>query len=241
MSEAVMCRTFPVSRVLPATAPLPETDYPQAVAAHLGGPIESCSRYHGKLVANVCPHPLIAALHGAFCGHRPIRLSPDIVWLTITQGLATHIDQNAETLRRQFVTHDDRLTIQVRRDDFIKGCPENPWPDVFSEFSQQVRAHVGSAYELIIADFSTTGPVERAASEIVLLDAVQSYFAYELLTACGIPSITLDGNENDWLSMSAKVEDFADLGLDWWIRHLQPILREFASVAAGRRGIRSFW
>src|SRR5262245_36947832 len=80
--------TFAVSDVSPTTKPLPEIPYPQAVAAFLDGPVESCSCYHGRLVANVRSHPLVGALHAAFRDHRPVCLSPDIVWLTLAQGLA---------------------------------------------------------------------------------------------------------------------------------------------------------
>src|SRR5262245_22657558 len=127
--------TFAVSDVAPATEPLQELTYHQAVANFVGGPVESCSKYHGRLVANVVSHPLIAALHGAFASHRPLRLSPDIIWLTITQGFAVHVSRNAEGLRRHFVSHEGKVKIVVRRDDFIKGSPENPWPEVFTEFS----------------------------------------------------------------------------------------------------------
>src|SRR5262249_21944116 len=156
-------------------------------------PVESCSRYHGKLVAEVRSHPLIGALHAAFSSHRPVTLSPDIIWLTLCQGFAHHINMNAETLRRRLVSHEGKLRLAVRRDGFVKGSPENDWPGVFAEFSEAIRAHIGDAHGLIVANFSTTGPVERAASEVVLLDSMQAFFSYEVHTICGIPSITLEG------------------------------------------------
>src|SRR5262249_17854630 len=155
------------------------------------GPVESCSRYHGKLVAGNRSHPLIGALHAAFATHRPVCLSPDIIWLTLTQGLAHHINANAEQLRHLFVQHEGKLKIIVRRDDFSKGSPENPWPEVLAKISAAIHEHIGDAHGLIVAGFSTTGPVERAASEVVLLDAMQAFFSYEVHTLCGIPSITL--------------------------------------------------
>ncbi len=233
-------RTFAVSRVRPATSPLPELPYAEAVAGLLDGPVEACSRYHGRLVANVRSHPLIAALHAAFTTHRPVCLSPDVVWLTLTQGLANHVNANAEELRRHFVRHEGRLTVVVRRDDFVKGSPENPWPEVFGEFSAAIRDHVGDAHALIVADFSTTGPVERAASEVVLLDAMQSYFEYEVHTACGIPAVTLEGTAEDWRAVARRAEAFAQYGLDWWVRELRPVLGQFVAASAGRVD-RAFW
>ncbi len=127
--------TFPVSSVTTASEPLPVVPYYQAVNEFLDGKVESCSQYHGQLVANVRLHPLIHAVHWAFATHRPISLSPDIIWLTLTQGLAYHINANAEQLRHHFVKNEGKETIAVQRDDFVKGSPENPWPEVFNEFS----------------------------------------------------------------------------------------------------------
>ena len=87
-----------------------------------------------------------------------------------------------------FVRHDDKLTIKVIRDDFVMGSPENPWPEVFSEFSRVIHDYIGETHRLIVADFSTTTAVARAASEIALLDTVQAFFSYEVHTRCGIRS-----------------------------------------------------
>jgi hypothetical protein len=232
--------TFNVSNVRTATEPLPEVPYHQAVAAFLDSPIESCSRYHGQLVANVRSHPLIGALHAAFATHRPICLSPDVIWLTLTQGLAHHINANAEQLRHHFVQHEGKLVVVVERDDFAKGSPENTWPEVFAEFSSRIREHIGDAHGLIVADFSTTGPVERAASEVVLLDAMQAFFSYEVHTLCGIPSITLEGTVEDWEAIARRVREFRRFDLAWWIEPLQPIVDQFVEAASGKVK-RRFW
>ncbi len=138
-----------VAKVAPAKAALPEVPYRVAVEALLtkppsqlpgeaqratvqpAKPVEACSRYHIQLVANVCFHPVVAAVHLAFNDHRPLVLSPDMLWLLVAQGFANHVNANAEVLRPRFVKHRGKVTIKVRRDDFVKGSPENPWPEVF--------------------------------------------------------------------------------------------------------------
>lgn len=241
MIQSLMAsNTFEVSEVALATKPLRKWPYPKAVSAFLSRPIEACSKYDGELVANVGNHSLIVAMHLAYGKHYPLVLSPDILWLTITQGLAQHIKKNAESLRHKFVSHQGKLRIKVVRDDFVKGSPDNPWPEVFAEFSERVREHIGESHDLIVADFSTTGPVERAASEIVLLDAMQSYFNYDFLSICGIPSITLEGTVDDWESIATRAQALAEYDLDWWIDPLMPILRQFVNAAEGRVD-RAFW
>eukprot|EP00463_Aulacantha_scolymantha_P001046 TRINITY_DN1729_c0_g1_i1.p2 TRINITY_DN1729_c0_g1~~TRINITY_DN1729_c0_g1_i1.p2 ORF type:complete len:83 (-),score=13.11 TRINITY_DN1729_c0_g1_i1:525-773(-) len=50
----------------------------------------------------------VKSVHMAFFGHHPLILSPDIIWQTIAQGLANHVDQNAEELRSKFVSHEGK-------------------------------------------------------------------------------------------------------------------------------------
>ena len=195
--------------------------------------VEACARYHGKLLAGVDSHPVIAAAHHAFMYHRPLCLSPDTIWLLICQAVAQHVSARSEELRHHFVRHERKLLIEVRRDHFIKGSPENPWSEVFHEFSLRIRSHVGEVVERFIPRFTTTGPVEQAAAEIVLLDAMQSYFEYRAGSLCGIPSITLEGTPEDWNDLADRALGFKEFGLGRWLDILSPILDQFARASRG--------
>ena len=226
--------TFEVSKVKRETEPLPEVPYKQAVEAQIGsGTVEACSRYHGRLLERVAYHPVVAAVHLAFMDHRPLCLSPDTIRLMICQAVAHHVNAHAEELRPRFVSHQGKRRIQVRRDDFVKGSPENPWPEVFAEFSAKVRDHVGPALDLFFPAFSTTGPVERAAAEVVLLDAMRSYFQYHCATMCGIPTITLEGTRQDWATLAERARHFREFGLGRWLDVLSPILDQFVQASQG--------
>jgi Domain of unknown function (DUF4419) len=243
--------TFSVDDVKPATEPLRQISYKEAIENLLQAermtkgksyrPIEAWTRPSGRLVANIDYHPIVAALFWAYAQHRPISVSPDMIWLLICQGVAHHINANAEELRGHFVKHQGQLILGVRRDDFDKGSPDNPWPQVFDAFSAQIREHIGTKHDLFVASFSTTGPVEKAASEIVLLDAMKRYFHFLLSKViCGIPAITLEGTPADWDSISDRAEAFAPAGLEWWLSRLRPILRQFRAAARGDVD-RAFW
>lgn len=178
-------------------------------------------------------HPLVAAVQLAFDAHLPLSLSPDHVWLVIAQGFANHMRIHAEALRERFVAHESKLLLWVQRDDFVRGRL-NPWPEVFVQFTAQIREHLGKRCDLVVADFSTTGVLERTVSQLVLLDAMRGYFDYELRTRCGIPRITLTGMPADWRSIRDRAEVFAEYGLDWWLGKLLPILDAFVDAAEGR-------
>ena len=53
-------------------------------------------------------HPVVAAAHRAFMDHRPLRLSPDAIWLMICQAAANHVNAHAEELRPRLVRHEGR-------------------------------------------------------------------------------------------------------------------------------------
>ncbi|MBT9311937.1 DUF4419 domain-containing protein [Leptothoe kymatousa] len=254
---------FEVSDVSSTDRRFPEISYYQAVDALLKVPtdwrehfknreereqvpdpglsFEACSNYRGTLLAAAGVHPFVAAVHGAFAEHRPLSLSPDMIWLLISQGLASHINVHADKLRSQFVQHQKKIKIEVRRDDFVKGSPENPWEEVFESFSAQIRQHVGPAtHDLLIPHFSTTRAVEKAASELVLLDAMQPYFDYSLMTACGIPRIRLEGTVADWQDLLERTKRLAEFELQWWVDLLIPVLDQFIMAAQGQSD-KTFW
>jgi hypothetical protein len=104
---------------------------------------------------------------------------------------------------------------------------------VIDEFCGQVRDHVGPSIDLFLPAFSTTGPAERVAAGIVLLDAMQSYFSYNLDTLCGIPSITLEGTPEDWQAVADRAEEFGSLELEWWLEPLREILKQFVAASRG--------
>jgi len=184
-------------------------------------------------------HPLAAAAHEAFYEHRPLVLSPDVLWFCLAQGLAHHINLNAERLRHRFVRHEGKKRLLVSRPDFVLGHP-NPWPEAFAAFSDQIAAEVGKLRDLVVADFSTTGPIERAATEVLLMDTFQAYFEYVIVMGCGIPTITLTGTVADWKDVRRRAAMFAELDLEPWTRVLLPVLDELVATAEGKDR-RKFW
>jgi hypothetical protein len=237
--------TFRVADVEPTVEPLAESHCQEvmrtiaAVAERKPTRLEYYSRTHQTLVRDVYSHPLVSAVSLAFAEHRPLALSPDMIWLLITQGVAQHINLNAERFRSKLVAHEGKKEIKVLVDWTIPK-PED-WERVVRQIAEAARKEMNEkAQTLFLATFSTTGPVEAAVSQIVLLDAVQRFFDYRVNRICGIPSITLEGSVSDWESIALRAEAFAALDLDWWIKPLRPVLRQFVDAAGGRVDVQ-FW
>jgi len=245
-------RTFEVSEVKVAAAPRKALDRGEAIASLLSAPephevrldangmqrekrrscLEQAYTSGARLVACTDLNPLAQMAHDAFYEHRPIALSPDVVWFTIAQGFATHVNLHAEALRHRFVKHEGKLTLVVTRSDFLLG-QTNPWPEAFVAFSTQIAEHVGKLRDLVVADFSTTGPLERAASEVLLMDTFQAYFKYEMMCGCGIPRVTLLGTPEDWRSVRRRAQMLSEYGLEHWTAVLLPVLDRIVATAEG--------
>ena len=233
-----IARAAAIADLLSVPAPLDPADAAEKEATGFLKPrarlarIEQAYTSTARLVACTDISPLVQMAHDAFYEHRPIALSPDTIWFTIAQGFATHVNLNAEALRHRFVRHDGKLKLTVRREDFLLG-QTNPWPEVFTEFSAQIAQHVGKLRDLVVADFSTTGALERAATEVLLMDAFQAYFQYEMAAGCGIPRVTLLGTADDWRSVRRRAQQLSEYGLEHWSDALLPVLDRIVATADG--------
>ena len=98
-------------------------------------------------------HPLVQAVHLAFSDHRPLILSPDCIWLTIVQGFARHVWENAESLRSRIVQHHGKASLRVK----ARSLDPDRWPEFVSQFSAQIREHSDQVlHETLLCDFSAT-------------------------------------------------------------------------------------
>lgn len=206
--------------------------------SNLGTGIESVSP--GDKVIECHCHPLVGAVQTSFNCHLPLRLSPDGVWITLTKGLADHINKTPEEFRSKFVNFDGKQTISVAVDHFIKG-QQNDWSYAFDKFSSYIKDYIGEEnHKLIVSDFSTTDLLRKSISEVVLMDAMQSYFNYRCTTRCGIPEVILEGTVEDWESIRDRFASFRQFNMDWWVDALSPILDEIVKTAKGEQNI-EFW
>ena len=226
--------TFPVSDVKPyEPLPLKTIEVTEAVGSAMERPVEAAGA--NLTIQHVDQtNGFLQTCLMSYDAHRPLCLSPDDVWLAIAQGFAQHVNANAEALRSRFVQHEGKKELEVVRNGFVKGSAENDWPDAFGEFADQIAEHIGDHQRrLLVADFTTTGPIGRAASNLVLMDAMSSYFAYTMMTCCGIPSVTLLGTADDWSNIRARAAVLAEYQAGPWIAYLDEVLEFFTDAFKG--------
>ena len=187
-------------------------------------------------------HSFFNGMYQAYADHRPFVLSPDMIWLLISQGFARHINVNSEILRSYFVDFSGKVSLTVQTNEIKLDNPSSPWEKVFPEFNKQIADYTGSEIiNLLSSDFTTTTSVEKVASEITIMEAMKPYFEYIVFYAvCGIPEITLQGTPEDWQKILDKTKRLGKYELSWWTKELEPVLGEFVKASQGKID-KKFW
>ncbi len=232
--------SFAVDDVKPATGRLATNDCLAAMQEKLARKIVM-SPVQGRQIVGVeteCSNPLVEAIHLAFSRHLPLTLSPDAIWLTITQGFSHHVNQFPEALRGRLVNHLGQRDLV----ETIGEWGEKEFAAAVAGFARQIRESTDPAiHDALMCDFTTTTAEVRTASEVAIMDTYSHYFRYTIqMCICGIPQITLTGSVDDWQRMRDRIEIFNPFGLDRWVQRLRPILDQFVAAAAGQPD-RKFW
>ena len=175
----------------------------------------------------------------AYANHRPVVFSPDIIWTLISQGFANHINNNSNKYKDLLIKSDEEKTIVA---NIGADLANTDWPEVINTLSSSSADNMKSKLgQLLVCDFSTTTQVEKAASQIIMLKAVESYFEFEVrYLICGVPQVTLLGTPDDWRKVKDKTLQLEQYDLKWWTDRLIPILDEFIAASEGNANV-DFW
>lgn len=177
----------------------------------------------------------------AYKMHKSLTLSPEMIWMLISQGFARYVNAHSDELRPRLVSHEGKMDLAIETElDLLSG--EADYEKLVSDFASEIAKYTKEDIaQTLTSDFSATLPAERIASQITLMESVKSYFQYQVhYAACGIPSITLKGTSADWQRVLAKTCKLAAYGLADWTGSLEPILTQFVLASEGHPK-QEFW
>jgi hypothetical protein len=194
------------------------------------------ARSEASDLVNIGYHSFFNGVYQAYADHRPLVLSPDMIWLLISQGFARHVSSDSEKMRKYFVDFQGKKTLEATAKGTIV------WENIFPQFTKQIGEYTGKdLIDILSADFSTTTPVEKVASEITIMEAMKPYFEYVVFyVVCGIPEITLTGTAEDWQKILDKTKQLGKYDLEWWTKELEPVLTQFVKASKGDVN-KEFW
>ena len=178
-------------------------------------------------------HSVIMGYFEAYEKHCPMTITPDIIWLLISQGFTHHILHNFEELRYEFVDFYGKKELIVKNNfSDIESVDSKSWNEFFEEIVNQIAKYTGEEIINILSpNFSTTDKITLQVGNITIMGAMEKYFIYIIeLMGCGISKINLEGTLEDWEKILEKTNKLRKYELDWWIDEIEPIIKKIIST-----------
>jgi hypothetical protein len=179
-------------------------------------------------------HPFVATLHYGFAQHRPVIISPDMIWLMILQGLSKYVRDNEDFFQSSFLNSKEKKKFIIYRDKFIKGRDDNNMQsvikEIIDEFDKELKPEIKP---FLKKQFSTTTPKDFAAFQISMMNELNPYYEFVEATLCGIPYVILEGSPDDWKWIYDNFRHFERYGLGFWTKNLSPVLEKIHESSKG--------
>eukprot|EP00026_Physarum_polycephalum_P009562 Phypoly_transcript_09690.p1 GENE.Phypoly_transcript_09690~~Phypoly_transcript_09690.p1 ORF type:complete len:349 (+),score=45.67 Phypoly_transcript_09690:292-1338(+) len=223
---------------------------PGSIAGHLylelqnngGKIIKATDVGKDKYISTRFINGFVGACITAYNGHYHLEIGPDEVWVTITSSLSRYITANAEKLRAVFVSHEGKMELNAVGGGNIYSAD---YSDLIGQLSEGIDKNTkGDIKDWIECSFSTTTPVSKIVSKVVLMAAMKEYFTYKMSLECGLPKVTLRGTVEDWKEIRARVNklrEFNDKTLGAWSQVLALVLDRFVSAFTEKHVSTNFW
>ena len=164
----------------------------------------------------------------AYSDHHHLTIRPDDIWFAILSQLNFYINKNAEELRDHFVAHEGKKELVIQNDGSIDTLDYGLFARRMTGLLQE-NVKDPNFRDWIMPTFSTTTVDDRSTAAVLMMGSLQAYFSYTSMLLCGIPSVTLLGNRDDYediLSRLDKLEELGEQTTDFAML-LRPVLRNF--------------
>jgi hypothetical protein len=142
------------------------------------------------------------------------------------------VNANAELLRASFVTHEGKkslvITAQGSRYGLNFGAMSRQMVDLFEKnvVDPTLRAWV-------MPNFTTTTVNDTTVSAVLMMATLKEYFSYGFCSVrCGIPRVTLEGEQSDWINILGRLEKLKEYGVETiaWYHLLRPVIARFVAA-----------
>ncbi|KAF5713785.1 hypothetical protein FMUND_7764 [Fusarium mundagurra] len=158
----------------------------------------------------------------AWAKHEHLILRPDEIWFEVLAQMNVYMSTHSEALRHLFVDHSGREKIKV------EGFS---WDGIIGAFRGEIQSRVKTGWLLdwIKPGFSTSTAQDDVTATVLMMGLMQHFFEYEGMMVCGIPSVTLLGEREDWVKLGEKVEMLKEFGDEaaGFAERLRPIMKRF--------------
>jgi hypothetical protein len=130
---------------------------------------------------------------------------PEDIWFSILTQLSFYINAYTGDLRSFFVSHRDRKKLKILT---VGDRHTVDFGQIAQYMTSLMETHLNDPELLpwIMPDFTTTTKDDEVVASILMMGAMQKYFSYGVRLSCGLPSVTLLGEHEDWEKILARLE-----------------------------------
>jgi hypothetical protein len=174
---------------------------------------------------------LVSTVMHAYNWHHNLVIRPDDIWIAILVQFNLYVNAHAEELRHLFVAHEGKKELVI---DAIGTRYTVDFGDMSRQMGQLIQENVLDAglRSWLVPDFTTTTTNDQIVASVVMMATLAAYFTYIFRMLCGIPSVTLLGEKQDWEKLLKKIDKLLEYGhpTTKWHELLKPILSRFVAA-----------
>jgi hypothetical protein len=186
----------------------------------------------------------VRAAWDAYSGHHHLTIRPDDIWFAILSQLNFYINAHAEDLRDHFVAHKGKKELIIKDVGSINTVDFGLFARRMTDLLQK-NVKDPNLRDWMMPAFSTTKVDDRTTAAVLMMGSLQAYFSYTSFMTCGIPSVTLLGQREDYKDILQRLDKLAELGPETtdWAALLRPILRMFMASFDDAKSayVQDFW
>ncbi|KAH7114257.1 hypothetical protein B0J11DRAFT_594770 [Dendryphion nanum] len=174
-----------------------------------------------------------------------LKIRPDDVWLSILTQFSFYVNAHVEELREKFVAHEGKKELVIVKE--ASSLKTAQVDDMARDFTRCMEEQLvdPELRNWIIAEFSTTTPNDVAVASMVMMSTLKGYFDYSTLFGCGLPSVTLLGEREDWEMLLKRLDKLDQFGPEptQWTKLLRAVLRRFVATFSDpeSKELKKFW
>lgn len=177
----------------------------------------------------------------AYSGHHNLTIRPDDVWIAICTQLANYVNGNSESLRNKFVNFDGKKELVVYAGGTLNTVN---YESLCKEMTNVISENIidTKMKEWLIPNFTTTTATDQTVGAAVMMATMKSYFDYKFSLRCNLPSVTLEGEVEDWQEIRSRANKLLEFDLESglmtkWTQILFPVLDKLVETAQNKPDI----
>lgn len=188
------------------------------------------SSFHLNMDLQPSSNGFIEGAVRAYSGHHNLLIRPEDVWFAILTQLSIFINKHSQEMRGKFVvpTQTGKKTLEVlevgNRFTVDNGLMAEKMTHLVQKnvVDPELRAWM-------IPAFTTTSKKDEIVASILMMGSLQKYFTFKFTYRCGIPSVTLLGEQADWEEILKRLEKLPTFGkaANQWYSLLKPVISRF--------------